>query len=77
MNKQRRRALRSVMRDIDDAQKSIGSILEEEQETLENMPESLQYSEKGEQMQEYIDILDNACSSCEDLVSSLSEIEGW
>lgn len=49
-----------------------------EQEKLDNMPESLQYSERGESMQEAIDTLEGAAQSIEDAIDYINEIlEGW
>ena len=62
MNKLRRKSLAEVIAKLEEldslrqeAMEMLQGVLDEEQEAYDNMPESLQYSERGEQMQEYID----------------------
>ena len=57
----------------------LEEVKDEEQEALDNMPYSLQESERGQQMQEYIDTMDSVLSDLdlidtEDLSSQLEEI---
>ena len=59
----------------------LSAIQDDEQEALDNMPESIQESEKGEQMQEYIDTMENVTGELdlidiEDLIDQLQEICG-
>lgn len=53
MNKDRRARLQELV-------EALACIQEEEQEAFDNMPESLQESERGEAMQEAIDAMDEA-----------------
>ena len=46
----------------------------EEQEAFDNMPESLQDSERGQTMYENIDNLESATSDLEDVIMNLQEI---
>ena len=46
---------------------------EEEQEAFDNMPESLQDSERGEQMNDCIDMLDDAVDEIACLIDTLEE----
>ena len=62
MNKARRTRLQEVIAKLEEldslrceAMEMLSEVIDEEQEAHDNMPESVQYSEKGEQMQEYID----------------------
>lgn len=62
MNKIRRKALRAIITKLEELEtirsairEELEEIMDEEQEALDNMPESLQESERGQQMQEYID----------------------
>ena len=64
MNAKRRKTLASIVGDMEamDALRqtiieNLEAVLDEEQEALDNMPESLQEGERGQQMQEYIDSL--------------------
>lgn len=74
MNKQRRKELAKASELISQAQAIIESVKEEEENAHDNLPESIQYGEKGEQMEEYIDTLDEAYGMCDDLMSMIDEI---
>ena len=74
MNKQRRKELEKAHELISQAMEIIESVGIEEQEALDNMPFSLQESERGEQMSNYIDTLDELSSSLEDATLGLEEI---
>lgn len=74
MNKQRRKELAKASKLISQAQAIIESVKEEEENAHDNLPESIQYGEKGEQMEEYIDTLDEAYGMCDDLMSMIDEI---
>ena len=76
MNKQRRKSLETIMQTIESLREDLTSILEEEQEAFDNMPEGLQESERGEAMQEAIDNLESADSSFEELIDYISEAIG-
>lgn len=74
MNKQRRKQLAEASALIAKAQSIIESVKDEEQEAHDNLPESFQYGEQGQQMEEYIDMLDEAYGQCDDLASIIDEI---
>lgn len=57
------------------AQRIIESVKDDEQEAHDNLPESIQYGEKGQQMKEYIDMLDKVYGHCDDLMSIIDEIQ--
>lgn len=66
MNAQRRKALRVILTKLEELnslrqeiQERLDEVTGEEQEALDNMPESLQESERGQQMQEYIDTMES------------------
>ena len=59
MNNARRTQLESISLKLDD-------IITEEQESFDNLPESLQYSEKGETMETYIEQMEEAKALIED-----------
>lgn len=67
MNKQRRKELKAIIEKLEqldalrqEIQETLEAVRDEEQETLDNMPEGLQESERGQQMQEYIDNMDSS-----------------
>lgn len=74
MNKARRKQLAEASALIAQAQGIIESVKDDEQEAHDNLPESIQYGENGQQMEEYIDMLDEAYGQCDDLMSVIDEI---
>lgn len=74
MNKIRRKQLQEASELIAKAQGIIENVKDEEQEAHDNLPESIQYGEKGQQMEEYIDMLDEAYGQRGDLMSIIDEI---
>lgn len=86
MNKIRRKSLAEVIAKLEEldsirqeAMEMLSAIIDEEQETYDNLPESLQYSERGEQMQEYIDSMQEVTDELDsfgtsDWIDTLSEI---
>jgi hypothetical protein len=86
MNKIRRKELANIvtmLEELDSLREQIrerlADVLDEEQEALDNLPESLQESERGEQMQEYIDAMENVTGELdlldiEDLADQLRDI---
>ena len=43
---------------VEEARERLESVRDEEQEAFDNLPESLQYSERGEAMEDFISIMD-------------------
>lgn len=74
MNKVRRNHLDEAISKIQEQLEMIMYVKDEEEEAYENMPESLQGSERGEQMSECIDTLDEAINTLDDVIASLQEI---
>jgi transcriptional/translational regulatory protein YebC/TACO1 len=86
MNKIRRKELANIVAKLEELdalreeiRERLSDILDDEQECLDNMPESLQESERGEQMQEYIDAMENVTGELdlldiEDLADQLRDI---
>ena len=90
MNKQRRKSLSeaetlllSALDSLERAMDIIDEVRDEEEEAYDNLPEQFQDGERGEEMQEYIDTLEEIFSefeSCRDTLQdygdSLNEIIG-
>lgn len=88
MNKIRRKELARIIEKLEaldalraEIQEEIESVMDEEQEAFDNMPEGLQESERGEQMQEYIDAMQYAMDDLENfdiesIMDQLQEIIG-
>lgn len=71
MNGNRRKRIQIVINGLNVLLDDIQSLLEEEQNAYDALPESLQEAERGELMQEAIDNLDAASSSVEEAIESL------
>ena len=55
MNNIRRKSVKEALNLIEKAREILEEVKDEEQEAYDNLPESLQCGERGEQMQENID----------------------
>lgn len=71
MNNTRRSQITDIMEQLSPLQTSIEELLEEEQEAFDNLPESIQDSERGEAIQAAIDNLEEAVGNCEELLNNL------
>lgn len=74
MNKQRRKKLEEAFNLIDQAKDILEEVKDEEQEAHDNLPESFQYGEKGEEMEGYIEMLDEAYGYLDDANSVIEQI---
>lgn len=86
MNAARRKELKAIVSKLEalDALREeiwddLRQVANDEQDALENMPESLQESERGQTMQEYIDTMDEVMDELEnidlqELMDQLQEI---
>ncbi|MGN1155841.1 MAG: hypothetical protein ACI4TK_06665 [Agathobacter sp.] len=75
MNAKRRKRISEIIEQLEGLSTEIEEVMNEEQEALDNLPESLQYSERGEQMEEYISSLEDAMNYVSEAGSSLQEID--
>lgn len=73
MNATRRKDLSLLIDQLDEIKRQVENIMEEEQEAYENMPESLQDSERGQKMQEAADAIENATGTLQDTIDYLIE----
>ncbi len=76
MNKARRAILARVCDALTDLQEEVSTVRSDEEEAMENMPESLQGSERYEQMEEAVGVLDDANDLFDELTDKLKEIDG-
>ena len=76
MNKSRRSRLSILQEQIQDIMSAMDEIRNEEQEAYDNLPESIQYSERGDAMTDAIDSMDEAASLLEDIDSYLDDAKG-
>lgn len=74
MNKTRRKNLATIIETLEAMKSSLEDVRDEEESAFDNLPESIQESERGETMQEIVDALYDACDSLEETIDSLNEI---
>ena len=74
MNKADRARLRGILEKMETLKEEIDEIRSTEEEKLDNMPESLRDSTKGDEMQEGIDVLESAYNSMDEACDSLNEV---
>ncbi len=72
MNKARRISITKIADSLQALKSDVESIQSEEQDAYDNLPESLQDSERGDRMQEAIDNLDDAMTLIDEAVTALT-----
>lgn len=80
MNKQRRKQLAGAIEKleqavalIEEAKETVEFVNEEEQEAYDNLPESLQESERGQTIQENIDKLEDVVYNIESYIDEIND----
>lgn len=68
MNEKRRKRLREAIGHLDRARDIVQDCGMEEREAYENLPETIQWSERGERMEEIADSLDEAVGIIEEAI---------
>lgn len=76
MNKIRREQLGKIAEVIGDLSIQLDHLMDEEQDYYDNMPESLQGGEKGDNAQVAIDAIQSAIDSLSEASSSVEEAQG-
>lgn len=76
MNKSRRSRLSELQARLADIMADLDEIRNEEQAAYDNLPESIQYSERGDTMSETLDNMSEAASLLEDVDSYLEDAKG-
>ena len=74
MNKERRKDLSKAMDKLYEGKDLLQSVLEEEQNAFDNMPEGLQQSERGETMEEGISAMEEFLYAIEEGLENLEDL---
>ena len=74
MNAKGRKELQGLIEKLDEVKTDLEFMQEDEQSKLDNLPEGIQDSERGEAMQNAIDQLEYACDSIQEAIDNLQEI---
>lgn len=73
MNNKRRKEISKIVSTLEDVRDRLSDIVDEEQCAFDNMPESLQGSDRGSESEEAIDCLNDALDSIESALEYLDE----
>lgn len=60
MNRQRRKRLTEAFEKVSEAMEILEDVVEEEKESYENLPDNFRDGDRGEEMQGYIEMLEEA-----------------
>ncbi|WP_270368217.1 hypothetical protein [Eubacterium ramulus] len=74
MNKVRRKRIQEAISKLEEAKQILEEVQVEEQDSFDNLPGSLQDSEKGEQLSDNISFLDDVVSDLDDQMGQLEEL---
>ena len=74
MNNKRRKRIENIIGQFQDLQTELTLLAEEEQDAFDNSPESIQESDRGTDMQENIDELNDVCYELDNLADRLQEL---
>ncbi len=74
MNKARRNKLGKAFDLVNSAKEILEAVREEEQEAYDNLPERFQNGSKGEDMQNYMDMIEEAANYLDDANSVIEQI---
>ena len=74
MNKVKRKRIQEAISKLEEAKQILQEVQVEEQDSFDNLPGSLQDSEKGEQISDNISFLDDVVSDLDDQMGQLEEL---
>lgn len=74
MTKKQRKALSEAQTKLNEAFATVNEILEAEEETLDNMSDYQLDSERGEEVQNNVDLLEEASGNIEDALDVIGDL---
>ena len=74
MNNKRRKEISKIVSTLEDVRDRLSEVVDEEQGAFDNMPESLQGSDRGCESEEAIDCLNDDLDSVESAITYLGEL---
>lgn len=74
MNRQRRKKLTEAFEKVAEAMDILESVKSEEEESYENLPDNFRDGDRGEEMQNYIEMPDEAYGYLDDANSVIEQI---
>lgn len=73
MNNARRKQIAEAIIALEIIKTAIEGFRDEEEDAYDNLPESIQDSARGEEMQEAVDALEDACDSLDEALDRLND----
>ena len=73
MNNARRKQIEKITAELESIKERIEALQQEEQDAFDNLPESIQYGERGDKMQSAIDNLEYAADNIQDCLDNQCE----
>lgn len=74
MNKSRRKRLSEIADELENLYQDLDAVASEERECYDNLPESIQDSDRGCAMEEAADELEDICSELEELRQRIESV---
>ena len=74
MNRQRRKRLEEAFEKVSEAMGILEEVKSEEEESYENLPDNFRDGDRGEEMQGYIEMLEEAYNYLDDANSVIEQI---
>lgn len=74
MNRQRRKRLTEAFEKVSEAMEILEDVVEEEKESYKNLPDNFRDGDRGEEMQGYIEMLEEAYGYLDDANSVIEQI---
>lgn len=75
MNKERRKTIAKLREQLEEIASELENLADEEQDAYNNLPESLQQSERGTMMEDAATNLECAFESIREVISNLEDAE--
>jgi NifU-like protein involved in Fe-S cluster formation len=76
MNRQRRKQLKEAFNLISEARSIIEEVMDDEQGTIDNMPEGLRGGEQCEGFEANVDVMATSIDALDDAVNEIAEVAG-
>lgn len=77
MNAKRRKEIQSIIAILENANERVSRLRDEEEDAFNNLPESLQETDKGEDMQAACEALENAENGFDEIIDYLREANDY
>ena len=74
MNNERRRRIEKIMEKIDGIKVELEEVRDDEQQAFDNLPEGLQLSERGENMENGLSLMEECIENLDSVAGTLEEV---